>query len=256
MSYEDLVVFENELNDDIPPEYLNDYYNNQILKQSKQNHNLNYDLPPEYGNKVNEYNVRSLYDYSDEENMYDLNGDKIHTFKKTSYDIKSKESDFKICEELFKTNRDDEIFNDLMKIYENPNEKKAEFSQITFKLDMLPVGLIRFNHLTELVVKKCDLSELNVLPPNIEKIVFNNCGLKIISCQQFPNSLNFIDLCNNEIELFIDIKKSITHLYLDNNSLQYIHDIPEDSQLKVLSLKNNLIKTVDFLVDVNLLNYI
>jgi len=245
MSYEDLVVFENELNDDIPQEYLNDYYNNsQICKQSKQV--LNSDLPPEF-------NIQSLYDYSDEENMYDVNGDKIQNFKKTSYDIKSKESDFKICEELFQTNRDNEIFNDLMKIYENPNEKKAEFSQISFKLDMLPVGLLRFNHLTELVIKKCNLAELNNLPPNIEKIVFNNCGLKIISCQNFPNSLKHIDFCNNDIELFTDITKTITHLYLDNNNLQYIHDIPEDSQLKVLSLKNNQIKRIDFLVDVNLI---
>ncbi len=254
MSYEDLVIFENELNDDIPPEYINDYYNNsQIYKQSKQNQQLNYYLPPEYGNTVNEYNVRSLYDYSDEENMYDVNGDKIHNFKKTSYDIKSKESDFKICEELFQTNREDDIFYDLMKIYENPNEKKAEFIQISFKLDMLPVGLLRFNHLTELIVKKCNLAELNTLPPNIEKIVFNNCGLKYISCQSFPNSLTNVDFCNNEIEIFDSIKKTITHLYLDNNSLQYIHDIPEDSQLKVLSLKNNQIKRVDFLVDINLI---
>jgi hypothetical protein len=260
MSYEDLVVFENELNDDIPPDYINDYYNNcQRIKEYKENHqqfvgshynqqttHLDFDLP-------SEYNVKSLYDYSDEESIYNVNGDKINAFKKTSYDIKSKETDFKICEELFQTNRDEDIFIDLVKIYENPNEKKAEFTQITFKLDMLPPALLRFNHLTELVIKKCDLAELNKLPPNIEKIVLNNCGLKIISCQEFPNTLKIIDLCHNEIELFIDIKKTITHLYLDNNNLQYIHDIPEDSQLKVLSLKNNQIKTVDFLVDVNLI---
>lgn len=247
MSYEDLVVFENELNDDIPPEYIDDYYNNyqKILdKQNNKNH-VNFDLPIEH-------NVQSLYDYDDTDNIYDIDGDKLDKSKKTSYDLKSKESDFKICEELFKTNREEEIFNDLMKIYENPNETKAEFSGITFKLDMLPPALLCFKHLTELVIKKCDLSELDVLPPNIEKIVFNNCGLKIISCQQFPNSLKVIDFCNNELEIFSDVKKTITHLYLDNNNLQYIHDIPEDSQLKVLSLKNNKIKNIDFLVDVNL----
>jgi hypothetical protein len=253
MSYEDLVVFENELNDDIPEEYINDYYNNFKRMQEYK------EIPQEYYNNrlhaglPSEHSVKSLYDYSDEENIYNVDDNKINSFKKTSYDIKSKEYDFKICEELFQTNREEDIFNDLIKIYENPNEKKAEFTQITFKLDMLPPGLLCFNHLTELVVKKCDLAELNVLPPNIQKIVFNNCGLKIISCQEFPNTLKIIDLCHNEIELFTDIKKTITHLYLDNNNLQYIHDIPEDSQLKVLSLKNNQIKTVDFLVDVNLI---
>ena len=252
MSYEDLVVFENELNDDIPPEYIDDYYDNYQKILNKQhnkpqffNNRANFDLPIEH-------NVQSLYDYDDSDNVYDVNSDKLHKSKKTSYDIKSKESDFKICEELFQTNREEEIFNDLMKIYENPNETKAEFSGITFKLDMLPPALLCFKHLTELVVKKCDLSELDVLPPNIQKIVFNNCGLKIISCQHFPNSLKHIDFCNNELEIFSDVKKTITHLYLDNNNLQYIHDIPEDSQLKVLSIKNNKIKNIDFLVDINL----
>jgi hypothetical protein len=324
MSYEDLVVFENELNDDIPIEYIDNIYtkkqeqqrymtNREILlaindnnglyegykddtsdisdtdewstlrlntakngyvgklpdisdwcidytKTNKSNQSNQY-----YNNKVDlndyktpthkpsEHNVRSLYDYTEVDNMYDVNSDKIHRFNKTPYDIKSRESDFKICEELFKTNKKEEIFNDLMKIYENPNENKAEFTEIKFHLGSIPIALLRFNHITELVVKKCAITELNVLPPKIKKIVFNNCGLKIISCLQFPNTLTHIDFCNNEIELITDIKKTITHLYLDNNNLQYIHDIPENSELKVLSLKNNKIKRIDFLIDVNLI---
>ncbi len=239
MSYEDLVVFENELNDDIPPEY---------GKEQKE-----HDISSLYDDYNNHYNVRSLYDYSDDENLYDVDSSKVHKFKKTSYDIKSKESDFKICEELFQVNREEEIFNDLMKIYENPNEHKAEFTEIKFDMDLLPLTLTRFNHITELVVKKCKLDVVNVLPPKIEKVIFNNCGLKYISCQSFPNSLTHIDFCNNDIEIFDNIKKTITHLYLDNNNLQYIHDIPEDSNLKVLSLKNNKFKSIDFLVDINLI---
>ena len=187
MSYDDIVIFENQLNDDIPSE-------------------ITSEITSETNNSIFQRNVFNL-----PEDLF------IPTESSTSYD--------------------------LIEIYKN--NKTAEFIDIIFKNNILPSKLLMLENLTELVIRKCPLDEISLLPVNLEKATFNKCGLKIVSCKNFPANLKYVNFSDNRLELFIDIIPSITHLYLDDNRLTYINDLPEGIQ--VISLKNNMIKKINFL---------
>ncbi len=137
------------------------------------------------------------------------------------------------------------VSSQLIDIYEKNNNKYGEFIEIKFKNSLVPSRLLNLTSLTELVFKKCQIGELVYLPPNLEKITCINSKLKIVSCKEYPPSLNYINFSNNNIELIIDIPENITHLYLDYNNLSYINNLPEN--LHVLSIKNNIIRNIDFL---------
>ena len=157
------IIFENQLNDDIPSE-------------------ITSEITSETNNSIFQRNVFNL-----PEDLF------IPTESNTGYD--------------------------LIEIYKN--NKTAEFIDIIFKNNLLPLKLLMLENLTELVIRKCPLDEISLLPVNLEKVTFNKCGLKIVSCKNFPANLKYVNFSDNRLELFIDIIPSITHLYLDDNTASY-----------------------------------
>lgn len=195
---------------------------------------LNSDIPPPYYNSYNNSNT------------YNSNNTKSVT-------------DIELVENLFRPNYFNSNYNNIMDekvdistlldIYEQTNEKQGEFIDVSFRGNLLPIRLHNLSSLTTLIITKCSLDEVSYLPPQLESLKINKCGLKIISCKTFPSTLKSIDFTDNLIELITDFE-NLTNLktfILDNNCISYINDIPKSAE--IVSLKNNLIQNISFLME-------
>ena len=167
-------------------------------------------------------------------------------------DNNQKSSDMNLVEDLFNTNlvyEEKQDISTLIDIYEKTEEKSGEFIDVKFRANLLPFRLEKLSYMTSLYINKCTLDEISYLPPLLEFLKINNCGLKIISCKSYPSTLIEMNLSNNDIELICDFEPLIKlkKLILDDNSLTYINDIPKS--VEIISLKQNKLTKITFLME-------
>lgn len=142
---------------------------------------------------------------------------------------------------------DDDINNMLEKL--DDNNKSIKFNDGCFINNTISDLLLSTDFLTEIVINKCKLDNINYLPLNLQKITAINCELNNITCIYYPKSIIYIDFSDNNIELITDFPNELKYLYLNSNKLKYINDLPQT--LEILSLKNNYINDTKFISNLN-----
>ena len=187
------------------------------------------------------------YNYSQ-----DLNPDCPPPYYFNNQQNNQQNDEINLVEDLFNTNpvyEEKQDISTLIDIYVKTEEKSGEFIDVNFRANLLPFRLQNLSHMTSLNINKCILDEVSYLPPLLEFLKINNCGLKIISCKTFPSSLIEMNLANNDIELICDFEPLIRlrKLILDDNSLTYINDIPKS--VEIISLKQNKLTKITFLIE-------
>ena len=279
MSYEDTMNYDTQLNDDIPSEIINNQMNfsNPYMNDwEKMFNTTNSNIPPPYNNSpydtpnynplynptYNSPNYNPLYNPTYDnpyENPYDNQYD--NPFNKTSIINKEHTQNNHIRNFVNESNKDNfpyeitdsNIVDDLVNIYEQTKEEYIEFIDVKFNFNELPKKFLDLIFVTELVVKNCKLKELKYLPPNVQKITFNKCGLQNISCKHFHKNIFYINFADNNIEIITDIIDSVKELILDDNKLSFLDNLP--NSIQILSLKNNFIDSTDFIkYDIKKLN--
>jgi len=215
---------------------------------------LNPDIPPQESYYQRTTQPPSYYEHNYQQNYQQTNNNKQNHVNKYYDNDYDNDNDYGLVEDLFRPNynntMDEKIdTSTLIDIYEQTNEKNAEFVDINFRGNLLPIRLHNLNNITSLIITKCPLDEVSYLPPNLEILKLNKCNLKIVSCKTFPSTIKSIDLTDNLIELITDFENltNIKTFILDNNNITYINDIPKSAE--IVSLKNNLIQNISFLME-------
>jgi len=121
------------------------------------------------------------------------------------------DSEFSITQDLFFSDTDKKMWqydtNEIIQMYKDKNSTSGNLVNLIFRENILPNIIGNLTMMTELQISNCRLDEINILPPNLEKLICNNCNLKFISLLNFSPNITYIDLSKNEIELISDFEK-------------------------------------------------
>lgn len=267
MNYDEMIIFENQLNDDIPPN-INSFTESQKIHSPFKHYNIEYndfvdmclnsDIPVEVlkeqkkefcqkfssdAHKDNPYfeNKKLYYDaFLNEYVPINPNECFNSNFKQTE---KVKEDDFELTKELFNTDNND-VISQLIDIYKEGNNKICEFTEMHFQNEKIPIKITELNFLTELIISKTNIEKIEFLPPNLEKLVVSKSELLYVDCKDFPNSLTHIDFTSNKLQIITNINENVKTFILDSNRLKEI--ILPKSMDKV-SLKDNKFDNLNFI---------
>ncbi len=290
MNYDDMIIFENQLNDDVPPSYIeaqkihNPFNNDDKLYDDFVDCVLDGDVPVEvlkaqheeftkkeeinynkFGQNYNNFSSSEHMDnpyFENKEMYYDsfLNEyvpvNPTERINKNFNQIeKSKENDFESTKELFNITEynneySTDIIDQLINIYKETNENRCEFTEVNFKFSKLPINILDLQNLKELVIEKSNLETIEFLPPNIENLTIKKSNINFLNCETFPNSLTFMNLSDNDIQVIINIGINVKTLILDDNKLEQI-ELPEI--MDKVSLKSNKFKNLNFLKNIKYL---
>lgn len=212
-----------------------------------------------HGTKYDDYN------FVTEENIGDDVSSEI-TIGSLFGDSDTSENSVKNTDSL----RRDELIRHNMSEYHNLNTiinqhincPRETFILRNFNIRVLPdiFNSTEFACVKKIVLKNCSLVSLKNLPPNVEIIEAGNNKITELLSQEIPNSVNTINMCNNEIRV-LDLSESpnikilnVSFNPLSNivifppnveeiiasstniKSLMYFHNL---NKLRILKLNNN-----------------
>lgn len=215
---DDIIDFNSQLNDDVPPYDSLNYKTNQN---------------EEVDSIWSDYFIKS-------ETTSETTSDKKSL--KYSDNLSRLDDELKQIREDFGENpiKNDNIFDEeIIKIYDDDNIDTVELSDINFTEDIISEKFKILKNIKKFTLQKSNLKSLVNTPINLTHLVLNYCNLTIVDCSIFSKSLIYLNLANNKIILITDINKNIDELILDNNELEYISDLPPITKI---SMKSNKIK--------------
>lgn len=97
-------------------------------------------------------------------------------------------------------------------------------------VDDLPDGIEEL-HMTKLMMGKSG-GKIDKLPHNLEKLIANNAGIRVINFHKFPPFLKYLDLsCNELFSLPEIVSENIHFLDVSNNNLMFVDNVPRDAGL-------------------------
>jgi hypothetical protein len=284
MNKDDMVIFENQLNDDVP-QGMNYYEESQKINNPFEAKNITYDEFTDLvcnGDIPIEVLMVQHKEFENQNDSHINNPDYIqHHNKEMYYDSflneyvpinpserfdshlkeieKAKEDDFKLTEALFGTNNTDntDIISQLIDIYKENKNNTCEFTEMEFSYQKIPIKIVQLDSLTELIISKTNLDKIDFLPPNIEKLTVSKSQLLYVDCKEFPQSLNYINFTSNKLQILININENVKTLILEDNNLS---DVVFPQSMDKLSLRDNkfesisCIKNMTYLRELDLAN--
>ncbi len=206
-------------------------------------YNLNDDTPPLYYNRFNrkyneaQYNEAQYNEaqYNEAQNMKEWDN---------LFDLNNNQ------------NKEERNASQLIKIAIECGTNYLLLNKVNFKNNCGSSSITKLEKVKTFEIKDSNLEEISYFPPNAEKIRVENCVLKMFDTTTVPDTVRFLSLENNLIELFLDNNNlvNLTELNLSSNKLEFIPTIPF-SVIK-LNLSNNYIKNIDNLSENINLKYI
>jgi hypothetical protein len=233
MNYDELIIFNNQLNDDIPD-----------INQLNQLNQLNDDIPDiNQLNQLNQINQNDELEYDFFLNEYVPKNNNIKNSNNTN-----NLNNFNNNDNNDNNDNKENILNQMINIYKENYIENCEFDDIYFPFDMIPYKLIELDFIKELKITNTNLENITVLPKQLEKLIVNHTNLKSIDCINFPSTLTYIDFSNNKIECIKNLK-NIQTLILKNNNLSNIDFIQNMTYLYKLDISRNELSIIDNIID-------